>query len=412
MNVVKGQVVSNVDLSESGVIFVKFPKLGKDPKRVTYTSPYFKANGGGFLGIPEIGDNILAFHNEDPEPGEQKLYYISTIVTEERSGLPDSDKNRKFKAIQPNDVSPYDNGKPVGQRFTNQTGAGLYIQRNFTKSKISNNVTMRAETGDEVNVGHMGVQILNPDGDSIVLTGAEANDVYSARGLYVNTDGPQEFKCLTGDINMRIDQGGDINIENNSFGINGIPPWSGNVRIKSRWRDVTLAALSEIPGTAKVHIVAGASPVGAKIVVSNDGSIDIFSTGVPTPAGSVVPGLPALNIQSTGDINLKANGSINMDAGLGINMNSAGFTNIASQTGTNLNSTAAVTTNAASIVQNGLPLVTTNPTGGDISIVVPVTPLPIPPIPFIPAAPVPLASAPAPNAYNDGYPGESGGGAV
>lgn len=407
MKVFRGQVVSNVDTTQTGAFFAKFSKLGEDPKRVTYTSPYFKVNGGGLLGIPQPGDDILAFKNEDPEPDESDFYYISTIVTDR--DIKSEDRNRKFNAIPANDVSPYDEGKPVGQRFTNSTGAGLYIQRNYTRSKISNNVTMRAETGEEVNVGSIGVQIVNPDGDSIVLTGPESTDFLSARSLYVNTDGPQEFKCLTGDINMRIDNGGDINIENNSWGLNGIPPWSGNIRLKSRWKDVTLAALNDIPGLSKVHIVTG-GPVGAKIVVSNDGSIDIFAQGAPTPAGA--PLLPALNIQSTGDINLKANGSINMDAGLGVNINSQGLTNITSNAATNINSAGAITTNGASIVQNGLPLLTTNPTGGDVSIVVPVSPLPIPPIPFIPAAPVPGATAPFPNAYGDGVPGADGGGAV
>ena len=238
MNVIKGQVVSNVDAGEAGAVFAVFPRLGEDPQLVTYTSPFFKVNGGGFLGVPEIGDNILAFHNENPEPGEERLYYISTIVSD--SDMPDSERNPKFNTIPANDVSPYSKGKPVGQRLTNQTGAGLYIQRNFTASKISNNVTLHAETGEEVNVGSIGVQISNPDGDSIVLTGPESTEFHSARSLYVNTDGPQEFKCLTGDINMRIDNGGDINIENNSWGLNGVPPWSGNIRLKSRWKDITL----------------------------------------------------------------------------------------------------------------------------------------------------------------------------
>ena len=408
MNIFKGQVVSNVDGNEAGAFFAMFPAYGPDAYKVTYTSPFFKTNGGGFLGIPDKGDNILAFYNEDPEEDEDSFYYLSTIVAEDSTA---SKRNPKFRPIPKNDVSPYNKGKPVGQRFTNETGAGFYIQRNYEKNKISNNVTMRAETGEEVNVGAKGVQIINPDGDCIVLTGPESDAfAYGSRALHISTDGPQEFKCLTGDINMRIDNGGDINIENNSWGLNAIPPWSGNIRLKSRWRDVTLAALSDIPGTSKVHIVTG-GPVGAKIVVSNDGTVEIFAQGVPTPFGA--PLLPALNINSVGDINLKANGSINMEAGQGININSATQTTIASVAATNINSQGLVTQNGSTVVTNGLPNLTMNPTGGDVSIVVPVPPLPIPPLTdFIPVTNVPGAGAPLPNAYADGVPGADGGGAV
>ena len=404
MEVLRGQVVSNVDTEERGTLLVKFPAIGTAPRQVTYTSPYFKVNGGGFLGIPETGDDILAFHNVNPLEDETEFYYISTIVSKKE--LSASDENPKFNTIPANDVSPYSKGKPVGQRLTNQTGAGLYIQRNFTASKISNNVTLHAETGEEVNVGSIGVQISNPDGDSIVLTGPESTEFHSARSLYVNTYGPQEFKCLTGDINMRIDNGGDINIENNSWGLNGVPPWSGNIRLKSRWKDITLAALNDVPGTSKIHIVTG-GPTGAKITVSNDGNIEIFAQGVPTPNGA--PLLPALNITSVGDINMKAGGSINMDAGLGLNINTQGQAVIASQAGTSINSGGIIANNGATVAINGLPMQTINPTGGDVSIVVPVTPLPIPPVPFVPPTNVPGAGAPIPNAYGDGIPGADGG---
>ena len=166
------------------------------------------------------------------------------------------------------------------------------------------------------------------------------------------------------------------------------------------------AALNDVPGTSKVHIVTG-GPLGAKITVSNDGNIEIFAQGVPTPNGA--PLLPALNITSVGDINMKAGGSINMDAGLGLNINTQGQAVIASQAGTSINSGGIIANNGATVAINGLPMQTINPTGGDVSIVVPVTPLPIPPVPFVPPTNIPGAGAPIPNAYGDGIPGADGG---
>ena len=81
-----GTVVSNIDRSQSGEMLVRFPKLyDNSPQVVTYTSPFCKANAGGFIAIPEVGDQILALYNENPGAGENSIYYHSTIIKTEIS---------------------------------------------------------------------------------------------------------------------------------------------------------------------------------------------------------------------------------------------------------------------------------------------------------------------------------------
>ena len=294
-----GTVVSNIDRSQSGEMLVRFPKLyDNSPQVVTYTSPFCKANAGGFIAIPEVGDQILALYNENPGSGENSIYYHSTIIKTEISNDP-APSNENFSPLRSSDSKAQiygEKNKPVTQTFTNIAGAGLYIQREFTDSKISNNVTMRSEGGEEVNVGPLGVQLRNADGDSITLNGPEPNDAYGARTMAIQTQSSQEYKCVAGDINMKIVEGGDINIENNSFGIFALPPWFGNIRLKSRFRDITLAALGP---ASKVHIVTN----GTQLIVDSTGGVKIVT------AGDINFAAP------TGNITMTAGGSVRIVGG-------------------------------------------------------------------------------------------------
>ena len=137
------------------------------------------------------------------------------------------------------------------------------IAVHFSPSKISNNVTLKAETGAEVNVGALGVHIRNEHGDSLVITG-EDNEYLAARSMSVETQGPQEYKCTNSDITMRVVEGGDINIENNSTGVASFgDKWSGNVRVKSRNKNVELVGLGD---ESVVNIITNK----AKIQVDNN----------------------------------------------------------------------------------------------------------------------------------------------
>ena len=325
MKYVVGVVETNTDRSRSGEIYVRFPKvLDGKPQWVTYTSPFYQVNGGGIVAIPQVGDQILALYNEDLIPGESLLYYHSTIV-KNKAQAGDEERKPNFEALRSSDPkAQYYNNKaqPVTQTFTNAVGAGLYIHRDFSKNKISNNVTLKAETGDEINVGPLGFQVRNPQGDSIVLTGSKSNDSYTARSLAIETQSMQEYKCTSSDIKIKVVDGGDINILNDStgsFGLNGVGgKWSGNIRLKSKERNIDLAALGD---ESHVNIITQ----GATIQVDSQGTVKISSVS-------------NIQFESAQSINLNATQGVNIFGGNGVQIGSNGSVN-ANGSVVNLNGT-------------------------------------------------------------------------
>ena len=373
MRAIVGTVKSNEDVTTNGTLSVQFTDLfdGRE-QNVTYTSPYFRVNGGGFVAIPEVEDQILVFWNEELAPGEKLFYYISTIITSKVfSG--DDKPNPDFKPLRSNDSKATiynESSKPVTQTFTNPVGAGLYIQRDFQENGISNNVTLKAESGDEVNLGPLGFQVRNAQGDSIVLTGSNPNDSYAAQSLAIETLSNQEYKCTSADIKMKVVDGGDINIENDSTGLFSISgKWFGNVRLKSAYRNVDLAALGP---TSNVNIITNT----AKIKVNGaTGQIEIFGNT---------------------DVSVNSAGSLSLNAGANVTVNSGGDLS--------LNALGATRVNGSTISLNNQQITTMNPTGGDVSVVQPVPPNASPSPPDI--------LPPESNDYNDGFVGPEAPGGV
>jgi len=360
MEIVRGIVKTTVDSSNRGRVKALFPKVDKfkdEPQWVTYTSPFYRVNGGGMAAIPEVDDEILAAYDPD-EPEDENFYYYSTVVRarparpgdiSEPEGDAEKENFEPLRVTDPKCKIYNSENKPKAQTFTNAAGAGLLINRDFSKNHIHSDVTLKSEHGEEVNVGSLGAQIKNNQGDFINLSSGEPDDGYGARSLTMQTEGSQRQTCLTGNINMKIKNGGDINIENNSDGTNSIAyqaatgslglgfsptppnpapgafPWAGNIRLKSRYRNIDLAALGEY---SRVNIITN----NGRIVIDNQANkIDIVSTG-------------DINFESkTGSINFNAPlGSLNFFANSptgSINLNS-GSLNAVNSIGTFINNTA------------------------------------------------------------------------
>jgi len=356
---------------------------------VTYTSPYYRVNSGGFIAIPEKETQILILHNKNPKNKGESLFYFHSCIVTDKGSTDDPKRNKEFEAIKDNDkkakiYSKLD--KPVTQAFTNAVGAGVYIQRDFDGISIKNNVILKAENDCEVTCGAPGIQITNNHGDNITLTsdtiidGPPAAPV-GARSLSIVTRGNQEYKCTNSDITMKIVDGGDINIENNSTGAfgmlmkaasfiapvrpptafaAGLTPQSGNIRLKSRWRDIILAALGV---GSKIHIVTNTSKI---VVDGQTGQINIFS-----PGGVDINSVGPINMNSVANINLNSSGAITMNA-------------------------PAITSNASNHFINGERIQTINPRG------VQQDPVPIINTPVGPPVSPPTNLA---DDYNDGFPG-------
>ena len=228
---------------------------------------------------------------------------------------------------------------------------------------------------------------------------------------------------------MKIVDGGDINFENNSTGIMafgttppgmtpppvplpGVFPWSGNVRLKSRYRNIDLAALGDF---SNINIVTK----NAKIKISSAGDVEVHTTGLKTPiTGVPIPATGNIKLTSQqGNVELNAlgptsmvriNGTLGVDIGSTVAM-------------VNVNAPIAVNLNAAVINRNGVPADVSIPVGhggGPTAIPLPPAPLPgvVPPIlPTIPAGseiPDPQNIPPGGPTLNDYKDGSVLGGAV
>jgi hypothetical protein len=395
-----GTVITVVDSSETGIIICSLPFPYDDGlHKVVYTSPFYKFNGGGVIALPSEGDRVLVTKVRTDNPEEPSFYYLATAVYQ--PSVESGEVRSESKAIRSEDKPIYGSrGKPTTQAFANIAGAGLYVTRdingNASPPRITNEVTLKSEAGNEVNTGSTGTQIRNEHGDCIILNGI-GNDVYGERTLNVITKSNQEYKSEVGDITMKINDGGDINIINDSTGWNslgaigaaagafntpkppgvagGLFPWSGNVRLKSKWRNIDLAA--EGPAS-KINIVTNTAKIQVDALT---GSINIF-------------GGTSLSLNSLGSISLNAGTDISLNAGGLLSLNSVGLASVKSGSVTNISS-AGTTNIEGTITFGGTPITTINPAGTSQTPYIPVpSDAPVPP------APIP----PAPNDYLDGIP--------
>jgi hypothetical protein len=357
-----GEVIENSSEDRNGIFEARFPHYADNrPVEVIHTSPFYQPNAGGLVAIPEAGTQIICLANESPYPNENVIYYLASIPSIDGGSRVD-EQNPNYENIRSNDpkakIYGEDSKRPVTQTLTNTAGAGLYIHREFAQTKISNNVTMKSETDNEVNVGSVGVQIRNNEGDSIVLNGSEPNDQYSARSLAIETMASQEYKCTNSDIKMKVVDGGDINIVNDSTGAYSIDgKWYGNVRLKSRFRNIDLAALGS---ESYVNIFTQ----GATIQVDSQGTVKIFGQG-------------SIQLESPQDISLNAGSNVNIYGGAGVQVGSGGTVSI----------------NGTSITHNSIPLqYSAGAPGSDYTNSTPVLPA---------AGSPPAGTQFVPNDYND-----------
>lgn len=389
MEIYTAIVKDNTNDEQDGSFYAIVPALSKTKlEKITYTSPYYRSNTGGMIAIPEDETQILVLHNESPKDNESEWYFHSCIV---QTKVSDGEKlNPNYTTIKENDpkATTYgNNNKPTTQYFTNMAGAGMYIQRDKARSYLRNNVIIKSESGEEVNLGPLGVQIMNNEGDSIVLNGTDSNDAYAGRSLNITTKTSQQYLCLNSDINIRVKDGGDINIENNSTGTMSITPQHGNIRLKSRYKDITLTAGHfGNPKTGNIHIV---TPQGKIRIDGQTGVIELFSLN------NIKLNAPNIDINAASSLSLNAGVSVDIGADVSATFNGGNLTQVNSQNILQLN--------ADKHFLDGVVLKHINPTG-DIGI----TPLPGLPIPLSVDHYSGLSSAitpPLPNDYNDGFTG-------
>jgi hypothetical protein len=382
MKLVIGQIVANTDPLHQGEILADVNSEGDKGVPVTYTSPVYKTNGGGLLALPDVGEQVILIKGEDNERGQSTYYYHSTIVAPE--AIEPSKRNARAKILgdQNPDSTIYDENtsNPTKFEFRGSNGA-IEIQKKYSPRRIQDDITVAHDKGSEVNVGAGGIQMKNEDGKAkIIISDGDLNTNdkgNAANEIELASTGPINSYCKSSYIRQTIEEGTDFLIENKSVGVNGLgafldpvdgpmlplrkrgrnlnlargvvaktetpadfmspatdhpealgnpqepgfTPRSGNVRVKSNYREIDLVA----PGRfGAVNLITKT----AKIKVDNyTGDIEIESIGpninTGLGAGKLVDPIP--DSPGGGNIILKSyTGSISLQAPTGtISLNAA-----------------------------------------------------------------------------------------
>src|SRR5210317_1099573 len=337
LNAVIGIVESNVDVTQSGSFMAKFQDIGESPVKVIYTSQMYKKGNGGHFAVPERGDEVLAFHDTKTN----NVYYQSTIM-----------RKVEFDALEQERIIPnfttlggfndkYNTfAQPVKVTYQNQAGAGLCITRNYEPPpsiRTVNSVALISEKNKRISLDDSpetdGIHIKTHNKDGIIITGDETPTM-GAGVLQAKTKGPQYYTCMTGHIEMAVQEGRDINILNTSTGTmaqqpsqsswpngpNAQPPKKfGGIYLKSDNGDLSLVSKSD-EGRIFIKTPKGEIQITEEgnIVIKNAGDISVDSEG-------------SVNIRAGGDFRVQAS---NVDIGAQTNIKaSAGGTGAISSDG-------------------------------------------------------------------------------
>lgn len=375
MKIYTAQVKSSLDVARMGIIQITCT----DEPRATeayYTTPYHKPfRTGGMFAIPAENSNILiAFDDKN-----LKAYYLSTIIDADEAGkannvakslvqvvanpvaaaatgplgfltkpLLNKVADKLFKTpIVGDQTKLYEGFAPAVMKFKNDEDNGLSITDKNAKKYMVNETRLNSggkylslNSSPEIDCVHLD----NGHGDFLKITGMPQSAVGlppdPKRSLQAKTFLSQEFVSDRGGIDLRVVEGKDINIENDSTGfmsVGGVGGFrSGNVNIFSKWKNIRLAAKGFIfPPN-----------VGGQIILETALS-KIFTTnlGIAMKAGLPVVGASLEMDAATGTVVIKntiskiimTNIGISLRCGLAsIELTPAGVINLTAPLGINL----------------------------------------------------------------------------
>ena len=324
LQLVKGQVTEIIDKSGSGYFKAKFKDISPQPVTVILSSPGYKKGGGGLFIMPDIGDFIIAAYDDQ----ESLAYYQGTLIEKSSSKGPIA-KNSSSKG--PIAKKSYSNvGAPIRTTYEDKFGQGLSITRNReeTPPKINSSVDLTSEKSKKISLNDSpeieAILIRNQHGEGIKIQG-DATSNSPAGKISIESNGPQYYTCRNTFIDMRLVDGKDISISNDSGGGMSTPVLTrpnaglaalypddgaagmtpkryGGIYLRSAWGDVSMAANGL---TSRIFLT---TPGGQIQIVSKP------DANSPTGFSSDV------RIESTGDISLKSAGNINISADKDVNI--------------------------------------------------------------------------------------------
>lgn len=287
MDIKLGTIVDNSDMLERGVISVIIEDI--DPANsinVLYTSPYLAGGSGGFVAIPEPGMSILVV-----QPSNSGSWYYMSTVVESDARLTDVG-NDSF--VGTGEWLPESHKAMSKQSYYQQIliksprGSALRLSDIGDEKTMNTKAELSSRRGKRLTLHD------SPEVNAIILEDVEGN------GLKILEDeGQVHIKAKRSiilvsrqsNIDIRVVDGGEINIQNNSTGAQRVSETDttpGNINLRTLFGDISLIMDSrdgslfiDCKGSnGNVHIKAG-----KQITLESDDTINLIA--------------PTINIQGT-----------------------------------------------------------------------------------------------------------------
>jgi len=322
------EVRDRSDASRSGSFLARIFELGNEEKRVWYTSPYASNGAGAFIGIPQVGTQVLVCK---PGSSEDWYYLGATFAPEplqvEGAALAD-DSLYPLERANPNLYRA--RGEPMAVQLTGPQGGGIIVSEDYNPGFINKKTEIRSNVNKTVTLsdapGIDSIILDSGNGSKITLADNPQNNSVAARSIQVESVGPQKYINTESQTDILVRDGRELQLLNNSTGVNaaeGEPNKAGNVNVQSKWKDVNVFTQAE----------AGRIFIECLDSAGNNQLIQIETNGT---GGAIV-------IKTKGDIRLDAGGNIDLKAGQAIRMESND--NFSIKTGQNLEVQAGPTVN-------------------------------------------------------------------
>ena len=314
----KAEVRDRTDLGATGTFLAKISGLGEGSQIVYYVSPYGSGAKAGFIGVPELGTQVLVCKPS----GSNEWYYMGSTFAPEVVEEGETAGTPPFSRVDPsiNKVS----GVPAKILLHGNNGQGLEIS-DEQDGKTTNNIKteLTSSNGKKITMhdspGIDAIKLDSGNNASITLTqNPQDNPQKSAASIEVDCNGPQMHICRESDLEMKVLGGGrELNIQNNANGVawgnfqhaNPINP-CGNVNIQSSYGDVNI--MSKAPFISRVFIETLDSVGGAQLIqLKTNGPT---GTIVLKTAGTLAIDAGEVAIQSAGNIAMGCNGVFSVEA--------------------------------------------------------------------------------------------------
>lgn len=309
MKLYYAQVVNCFDLGQRGVFQAYCRDVHDSPFEVTYATPYAVQNEAGMVAVPEEGTMILICQ---PDNIDKWFYLGATFERPMEQGT-----NRVFDTTYryPDKNITRTRGRPQKVVLQDIKGNKLTLSNEYSPKYVNIKAQLESSLGKKLTLSDSPdkscILLKNEHGDGLKIT-TRPDVVSAARSIELESRGPHRYISRDSEIEIRVNDGKEITIENNSTGIKmdtTAPQQYGNINLTSGFRDINLTT----KGAAGRIFLDSLGP-GGHIQIDSEGTITIWSRGpAKIKCGSLdIKSDSSVNIEATTSLSLKAGGVVNI----------------------------------------------------------------------------------------------------